>query len=48
MSLARLYKHIFECRDRDAYGREMWNILGRQQFRDYLTILLGRRHTLSP
>ena len=38
LSLARLYKHIFECRDRDAYGREMWNILGRQQFRDILPL----------
>ncbi|MDU7841749.1 MAG: serine hydrolase, partial [Veillonella sp.] len=41
MSLARLYKHIFECRDRDAYGREMWNILGRQQFRDILPFYWG-------
>ena len=41
LSLARLYKHIFECRDRDAYGREMWNILGRQQFRDILPFYWG-------
>ena len=41
MMLARLYKHIFECRDRDAYGREMWNILGRQQFRDILPFYWG-------
>ena len=41
MALARLYKHIFECRDRDFYGREMWNILGRQQFRDILPFYWG-------
>jgi len=41
LALARLYKHIFECRDRDAYGREMWNILGRQQFRDILPFYWG-------
>ncbi len=41
MSLARLYHHIFEYRDRDAYGHEMWNILGRQQFRDILPFYWG-------
>ena len=41
MALARLYKHIFECRDRDSFGREMWNILGRQQFRDILPFYWG-------
>ena len=41
MALARLYKHIFEYRDRDAYGREMWNILGRQQYRDILPFHWG-------
>lgn len=41
MALAHLYKHIFESRDRDAFGHEMWNILGRQQFRDILPFYWG-------
>lgn len=41
LSLARLYKHIFNGRDVDAYGHEMWNILGRQQFRDILPFYWG-------
>lgn len=47
MALARLYKHIFECRDRDAFGREMWNILGRQQFRDILPFYWGKMYAFT-
>lgn len=32
MSLARLYKHIFECRDRDAYINAEMEYLRSQQF----------------
>lgn len=35
------FNALAEGRDRDAYGREMWNILGRQQFRDILPFYWG-------
>ena len=40
MDMAVLLHHIYELRH-TIYGHEMWNILGRQQFRDILPFHWG-------
>lgn len=40
LDLAKLFHHIYEQRY-TAYGKEMWTILGRQQFRDILPFHWG-------
>lgn len=41
LDLALLYQHIYNLRDESLYGSEMWNILGRQQYRDVIPFHWG-------
>ena len=39
--VAKLYDHLYHLKDHSAYGKEMWRILGRQQFRDHIPFHWG-------
>lgn len=39
--MARLLEHLYHLKDASPYGKEMWRILGRQQFRDHIPFHWG-------
>lgn len=39
--MAKLLEHLYHLRDDSIYGKEMWRILGRQQFRDHIPFHWG-------
>lgn len=41
LAMAKLYTHLYALREESLLGMEMWNILGRQQFRDKIPFFWG-------
>lgn len=39
--MAKLLEHLYHLKDASPYGKEMWRILGRQQFRDHIPFHWG-------